>query len=475
MTAPPAIDDRLRLTRRRLLGAGAHGLGALALATLLSDRRTASAQAPPVARAKRVIFLCQSGAPSQVDLFDPKPNLSARHGQELPASIRRGQRLTTMTADQATKPIVASPYPFARHGQSGMEVSDLLPHTAQVVDDLCLVRSMYTEAINHDPAITLLQTGSQQPGRPSMGSWLSYALGRQSDDLPTFAVMISGGEPGDQPLNGRLWGSAFLPSQHQGVRFRGRAEPVLYLQNPPGIDAAMRHRLLDSKKKLDALRADAIGDPEIESRIAQFEMAERMQRSVPQLADLSSEPARTFELYGEEARTPGTFAANCLLARRMVERGVRFVQLYHRGWDHHQNLPSKLPKKCRQVDQPSAALVRDLKQSGLLDDTLIVWAGEFGRTVYCQGELQGDDFGRDHHPRCFSIWLAGGGVRAGSIVGRTDDFSYNIVEQPIHIHDLQATMLALLGLDHEQLTYRTQGRDFRLTDIAGRVVSALMA
>ncbi len=462
-----------RQQRRQLLRVGSMGLGAIALATLLND---SSPAAPPMprARAKRVIFLCQSGAPSQVDLLDHKPQLESRHGEQVPASLLQGERLTTMTADQAAKPIVASPYRFARHGQCGAEVSELLPHMAEVVDELCIVRSMFTEAINHDPAINLLQTGSQQPGRPSMGAWLSYGLGRDSADLPTFVVLISGGEPGDQPLNGRLWGSAFLPSQHQGVRFQGGAEPVPYLSNPPGIDAAMRRRMLETQRGLNALRQQAVGDPEIESRISQFELAARMQQAVPELVDLRREPARTFEQYGEDARTPGTFAANCLLARRMVERGVQFVQLYHRGWDHHQHLPLRLPTKCRQVDQASAALVRDLKQRGLLDETLVVWAGEFGRTVYCQGGLSAEDFGRDHHPRCFSIWLAGGGIRAGTTLGRTDDFSYRIVEDPVHVHDLHATLLALLGIDHERLTHRFQGRDFRLTDIAGKVVAKMI-
>jgi len=465
--------DPWRSTRRRVLGAGALGVGAIALATLLRRETRADSPARPT-RAKRVIFLCQSGAPSQVDLFDYKHKLGARHGEEFPKSFYQGDRLTTMTAEQSAKPIVASPYRFERHGQCGAELSELLPHTASIADDLCIVRSMFTEAINHDPAINLLQTGSQQPGRPSMGAWMSYGLGRDSEDLPTFAVMISGGEPGDQPLNGRLWGAAFLPSHHQGVRFRGSAEPVLYLKNPPGIDAAARRRMLDTQRELNALHQQAVGDPEIESRVAQFELAARMQQSVPELADLAREPARTFEEYGEDARTPGTYAANCVLARRMVERGVRFVQLYHRGWDHHHNLPHKLPVKCQQVDQASAALVRDLKQRGLLDETLIVWAGEFGRTVYCQGTLTADDFGRDHHPRCFTIWLAGGGVRAGTTLGQTDDYSYRITEEPVHIHDLQATILALLGLDHERLTYRFQGRDFRLTDIAGKVVKKVM-
>lgn len=478
--------DAWRLTRRRLLDAGAMSAGGAALAMLLSEdarggeaagapSTTAAFRTPRPARTKRVVFLCQSGAPSQLDLFDHKPDLSARHGEELPRSVLQGERLTTMTSEQTSKPIVASPYSFARHGRCGAELSELLPYTAGVADELCIVRSMFTEAINHDPAINLLQTGSQQPGRPSLGAWLSYGLGRESHDLPTFVVMISGGEPGDQPLNGRLWGPGFLPTHHQGVRFRSGAEPVLYLGNPPGVDAAARRRMLDTQSALDRLHERATGDVEIESRIAQFELAARMQRAVPELADLSRETNETFALYGDDARKPGSFAANCLLARRMLERGVRFVQLYHRGWDHHHNLPTKLPPKCRQTDQASAALVADLKRRGLLDDTLVVWGGEFGRTAYCQGMLTADDFGRDHHPRCFSIWLAGGGVRAGVTVGKTDEYSYRIVEDPVHVHDLQATLLALLGIDHERLTFRSQGRDFRLTDIGGVVVQKMLA
>ena len=425
-------------------------------------------------RAKRVIFLYQSGAPSQVDLFDFKPKLAELHGQELPEAVRMGQRLTTMTSDQATKPIASSRYAFAQHGQCGADVSELLPHTATLVDDLCIVRSMFTEAINHDPAITFMQTGSPQPGRPSIGAWVSYGLGSENQNLPAFTVFISGGEAGDQPLNGRLWGSGFLPSQHQGVKFRGSGDAVLYLSNPPGISPAMRRRMLDASAQLNKLQHEAFGDPETLARIEQFELAHRMQMSVPELTDLSPESDHTFDLYGDDARQPGTYAANCLLARRMIERGVPFVQLYHRGWDHHQNLPSKLPKKCKQVDQASAALVQDLKQRGLLDETLVIWAGEFGRTVYCQGSLDREDYGRDHHPRCFTIWLAGGGVKAGVTVGRTDDFSYNIAEDPVHVHDLQATILHCLGIDHERLTYRLQGRDFRLTDIAGRVVTKML-
>ncbi|MFM7846916.1 MAG: DUF1501 domain-containing protein [Planctomycetota bacterium] len=437
------------------VGASSPGSANAALANLLP-------QLPrPVARARRVIFLAQSGAPSQLDLFDPKPGLTGRDGEELPESIRQGQILTTMTANQATKPIVSSPYNFRRYGQSGAQFSELLPHLARVADDLCIVRSLHTEAINHDPGITFLQTGSQQPGRPSMGSWLSYGLGSENEDLPTFTVMISGGEPLDQPLHGRLWGTAFLPTDHQGVRLRGGSQAVSYLPDPAGISPRMRRRLLDRLAELD--------DP-----AAPFELAFRMQQAIPELLDLRQESARSLQMYGPDVQVPGSFAANCLLARRMAERGVRFIQLFHRGWDHHAHLPTKLPKKCQQVDQPSAALVHDLKQRGLLDDTLIIWAGEFGRTVYCQGEFKENDFGRDHHPRCFTIWMAGGGVNAGNTIGKTDEFSYNVVADPVHIHDLHATVLHLLGIDHTQLTYRYQSRDYRLTDIAGQVIPKLL-
>ncbi len=481
---PLGRDYQELITRRHFFGRSAGGIGVAALATLLEGSLPA---APPVAwpalpglphhppRAKRVIFMHQSGAPSQLDLFDPKPQLDEWHGQEIPDSVRQKQRLTDMTANQERKPVTQSLFRFARHGASGTSVSELLPFTARVVDDLCVVRSLHTEAINHDPGITFFQTGSQQPGRPSMGSWLSYGLGSENDNLPAFTVLISGGQPGDQPLMGRLWGSGFLASRHQGVNFRGVGDPILYLKNPPGINSQRRRVMLDGMARLNRLQQEAFGDPAIEDRIAQFEMAHRMQMSVPELVDLADEPERTYQLYGEEARMPGTYAANCLLARRLVERGVRFVQLYHRGWDHHSSLPGRIRTKCQQTDQPSAGLVEDLKQRGLLEDTLLVWAGEFGRTVYCQGDLQMDDYGRDHHPRCFSAWLSGGGLKRGLTYGVTDDFSYNITENPVHVHDLQATILHLLGIDHERLIYRFQGRDHRLTDIGGRLVKDLLA
>ena len=475
------------LTRRQFFGRTSTGLGVAALASLLNESLFAEPQSGAAKqrglpglphfkpRAKRVIFLHQSGAPSQIDLFDHKPELDKQHGKELPESVRMGQRLTAMTSSQEKRPITRSLFEFARQGECGAQLSELLPHTAKVVDDLCIVRSVFTEAINHDPAITFIQTGSQQPGRPSIGAWMSYGLGNESENLPAFCVFISGGEVGDQPLFGRLWGAGFLPSQHQGVKFRGGKEPVLYLNNPPGINAKTRSRMIDGLAELNQIEHEAFGDPEIITRIEQYELAQAMQTSVPELVDLADEPQHTFDLYGVEARRPGTYAANCLLARRLVERGVRFVQLYHRGWDHHLKLPERIRQKCQQTDQPSAALVADLKQRGLLDDTLVVWTGEFGRTVYCQGTLTGTDYGRDHHPRCFSMWLAGGGIKSGQTVGRTDDFSYNIVADPIHVHDLQATILHCLGIDHERLTFRSQSRDFRLTDVYGKVAEKLLA
>lgn len=466
------------LSRREFLGQSSWNMGGLALASMLSGEasaagRTVSSHFP--GRAKRIIFLYQSGGPSQIDLFDWKPQLRRRHGQQLPDSIRMGQRLTTMTADQKSLPLTASPFRFAKHGNCRTEVSELLPHTATVVDELCVIRSLYTEAINHDPAITFMQTGSQQLGRPSMGAWVDYALGNENENLPAFVVMISGGAPGDQPLYGRLWGAGFLPSQHQGVKFRGGKEPVLYLSNPAGIDHKMRQDLLRGISQLNERRFQRTADPNVLARTRQFEIAGRMQTSVPRLADLSSEPKHVLSMYGQAATTPGSFAANCLLARRLAERGVRFVQLYHRGWDHHKDIEARLRVKCREVDQPAAALIKDLKQRGLLEDTLVIWAGEFGRTAFCQGQIDQATYGRDHHPRCFTIWMAGGGIKAGANIGRTDEFSYNAVELPIHVHDLQATVLHCLGFDHKRLTYRHEGRDHRLTDIGGRVVNELLA
>ncbi|MGL4554886.1 MAG: DUF1501 domain-containing protein [Gemmataceae bacterium] len=453
-------------------------LGSAALATLLA--RDGDAAAPPVAgmhhraKAKRVIWLFQSGAPSQHDLFDPKPALAKLHGQEPPDSVRKGQRLTGMTATQASFPLAGSAFKFARHGASGAELSELLPHTAKVADRLCFIRSMHTEAINHDPAITFFQTGAQIAGRPSVGAWLAYGLGSLSRDLPAYVALVSKGtgNPTDQPLYDRLWGSGFLPSRYQGVKFRSGGDPVLYLGNPPGVDAGTRRRMLDDITALNGL--SQAGDPEVAARTAQYEMAFRMQASVPDLVDLSEEPRSTFELYGDDAKKPGTYAANCLLARRMVERGVRFVQLFHRGWDQHVKLPAQIAGQCRDTDRASAALVTDLARRGLLDDTLVVWGGEFGRTAYCQGRLTREDYGRDHHPRCFTVWLAGGGVRAGTTHGATDEFGYNVTADPVHVHDLQATVLHLLGIDHRRLTFKFQGRHHRLTDVHGSVVTAVV-
>ncbi|MCS6775463.1 MAG: DUF1501 domain-containing protein [Chthonomonadaceae bacterium] len=484
----PWHEYRLMLTRRQLFGRTATGIGVAALASLLNDGAHAapakgleSHGALPALhfapKARRVIYLFQSGAPSHIDLFDYKPKLREYHGQELPASVRMGQRITGMTAGQKSFPCAASLFQFAQHGRSGIWLSELLPHTATIVDDITLIKSMHTEAINHDPAFTYIQTGSQQPGRPSLGAWLSSGIGSENKDLPAYIVLISLASSGanDQPLFGRLWGSGFLPSVHQGVKLRSSGDPVLYLNNPPGIDRQTRRQMLDSASALNRMAEQAFGDPEINTRIAQFEMAFRMQASVPELMDLSREPESTFDMYGPDSRKPGTFAANCILARRLVERGVRFVQLFHRGWDQHGNLPAQIRSQCRDTDQPSAALVKDLKQRGLLEDTLVIWGGEFGRTVYSQGALTKDNYGRDHHGRCFSIWMAGGGVRGGYVHGETDDYCYNIIRDPVHVHDLNATILHLLGIDHTRLTYRYQGRDYRLTDVEGHVVKAILA
>jgi hypothetical protein len=475
------------LTRREVLRGSASAVGVAALATLLSEEAPAAPTRPAPAdgvglthfrpRARRVIYLFQSGAPSQMDLFDYKPGLKDLRGTELPPSIRGTQRLTTMTSSQASFPVAPSRFAFARHGHCGAWVSELLPHTAKVVDHLCFVRSMVTEAINHDPAVTFIQTGAQLAGRPSLGAWLAYGLGSENRDLPAFVVMVSqgSGNPNDQPLYDRLWGSGFLPTRYQGVKFRSAGDPVLFLSNPPGVADATRRRMLDDLARLNRLRLAEQGDPEIATRIAQYELAYRMQTSVPELTDVSREPEHTFDLYGPDSRRPGTFAHNCLLARRLAERGVRFIQLFHRGWDQHVNLPKQIRGQCRDTDQPSAALLQDLKQRGLLDDTLVVWGGEFGRTVYCQGKLTAEDYGRDHHPRCFTIWLAGGGIKGGTTHGETDDYCYNIVRDPVPVHDLNATILHCLGIDHKRLTFKFQGRDFRITDVHGNVVEPLLA
>lgn len=474
------------LSRRGFLNRLGMGLGGVALAELLNPARTLAAPGmdkvvagvlgqphfPP--SAKRIIYLFMSGGPSQLETFDYKPLLNQRNGDNLPDSVRMGQRLTGMSGNQAVLPLAGSIYKFGQHGQSGAWVSELLPHTAKVVDDLCIIRSMYTEAINHDPAITFLQTGSQLSGRPSMGAWLTYGLGSDNQDLPAFVVLITPGKV-DQPLYSRLWGSGFLPSRYQGVQFRSGKAPVLYLNDPEGLSREGRSEMLHAVRQLQELEKERFGDQEIETRIAQYEMAFRMQTSVPDAVDTSKEPEHVFDLYGPDSRKPGTFAANCLLARRLAERGVKFIQLYHQGWDHHGNLPKGIAVQCRETDQAAAALVQDLKQRGMLDDTLVVWGGEFGRTNYSQGKLTADDYGRDHHPRCFTVWMAGGGVKRGMVFGETCEFGYNVVQDPVHVHDFHATLLRLLGIDHERLTYLFQGRRFRLTDVAGQVVSGVLA
>jgi hypothetical protein len=477
-----------RLNRRHFLARSGLSLGGIALGSLLNADRAKAAPASALAategglqgiphfapKAKRVIYLFQSGAPSQIDLFDDKPVIREKRGIELPDSVRMGQRITTMTSGQKSFPVAPSIFKFASHGESGARLSELLPHTARIVDDLCIIRSLQTEAINHDPAITFVQTGSQLAGRPSMGSWVAYGLGTMNDDLPAFVVLLSRGKT-DQPLYDRLWGSGFLPTRYQGVKFRGGKEPVLYLANPAGCSPETRRQMLDDIGALDQLRHAESGDPEILTRVAQYELAYRMQASVPELTDLSNEPKSILDMYGPDVRKPGSYAANCLLARRMAERGVRFIQLYHMGWDHHGNLPDQIRSQCRDTDQAWSALILDLKQRGLLDDTLVIWGGEFGRTIYSQGQLTADNYGRDHHPRCFSIWMAGGGIKPGIVHGETDDFSYNITRDPVEVYDLNATILHLLGIDHTRLTYRFQGRDFRLTDVHGRVVEAILA
>ena len=474
----------MAITRRQFFGRSTVGVGTAALAHLLREDLPAAepqrGNHPGVpgfpdlpVKAKRVIYLFQSGAPSQLDLFDYKPGLADLRASELPDSIRRGQRLTGMTKDQESFPIAPSRFKFARRGRSGAWVSELLPQTAEMADDLCFIKSLHTEAINHDPAITFIQTGAQLAGRPSMGAWLSYGLGSENSDLPAFVAMVSGS--GGQPLYDRLWGSGFLPTRYQGVKFRSLGDPVLYLSNPPGISQPVRRRFLDDLARLNDINFREFGDPEIVTRVAQYELAYRMQASVPDLTDTSKEPEHVFELYGQDARKPGTFAFNCLLARRLAERGVRFVQLFHRGWDQHAELPTKIGQQCQATDQASAALIKDLKRTGLLKDTLVVWGGEFGRTVYCQGKLTADDYGRDHHPRCFTVWLAGAGIKPGMTYGATDDFSYNVTQDPVHVHDLNATILHCLGIDHTQLTFKFQGRHHRLTDVHGELVNPILA
>lgn len=473
----------LNVNRRTFLSRASVGIGSLALGSLLvpdlfSGTDNEEELPPGVAhfapKAKRVIYLFQSGAPSQLELFDYKPLLRKMQGQELPDSVRNGQRLTGMTAFQKSFPLMGSFSDFHQHGKSGAWLGELLPFTSKIVDDICIIRSMHTEAINHDPAVSFFQTGSQQPGRPSMGSWLSYGLGSENKNLPAFCVLLSRGKGDIQPLASRNWANGFLDSIHQGVHLQSGHDPVLYLQNPPGTDAKSRAKMLEHLAALNHIQEEEFGDPEITARIAQYEMAYRMQTSVPDVMDFSDEPESSFKLYGPDSFQPGTFAANCLLARRLSERGVRFVQLYHMGWDAHQDLPDRTRHFTKNVDQASAALIQDLKNRGMLDETLIIWGGEFGRTNYCQGDFRTDTYGRDHHPRCFSIWMAGGGVKPGIVYGETDELGYNIVRDPVHVHDFQATVLHLFGYDHEKLVYKHQGRRFRLTDVSGRVVKGIL-
>ncbi len=473
-------DPAIRMTRRHFFGRGGTGVGIAGLAHLLGRDAVSQGGLPELPhfapKAKHIIYLFQSGGPSQLDLFDYKPRLEQLHGTELPDSVRRGQRLTGMTASQASFPVHKTWFKFRQHGESGAWVSELLPHTGRIADKLSFIRTMHTEAINHDPAVTFFQTGAQLAGRPSIGAWLAYGLGSENDDLPTFVVMTSRGSGRvGQALYTRLWGSGFLPSRFQGVKFRSQGDPVLYLSNPEGVSRDRRRMFLDDLSALNRIQQEQFADPEIETRIAQYEMAFRMQASVPELMDLSGEPESIFELYGESAREPGTYARHCLIARRLVERGVRCVQLFHRGWDQHRSLPQQLPKQCADTDQASAALIEDLDRRGLLEETLVVWGGEFGRTVYSQGRMTETTYGRDHHPRCFTIWLAGGGVQPGLTHGETDDFCYNVVSDPVHVHDLHATLLHQLGVDHTKLTYRYQGRQFRLTDIGGDLIRELIA
>ena len=481
-----------QIDRREFLTKTSLGLGTMALGNLLGMPslfgNSSAPMNPPLVngigglpglphfqpKAKRIVYLFMSGGPSQMDLYDYKPNLEKLHGQDLPDSVRQGQRLTGMSAGQSTIPIAASPFKFQQYGKSGTWVSELMPHTAKVVDDLCIIKTMQTEAINHDPAITFFQSGHQIAGRPSIGSWINYGLGSLNNNLPSFIVLVSK-NAGGQPLYARLWGNGFLESRHQGVQFRSGKDPVLFLNNPDGYDAADRAQMLGALKKLNQFQKDTYHDPEIDNRIAQYEMAFRMQASVPEVTDMSDEPDSVFDLYGPDSRDPGTYAANCLMARRLLEKDVRFVQLYHQGWDQHSHLPSALSNQCKKTDQATAALITDLKQRGLLEDTLVVWGGEFGRTVYSQGKLYGNSYGRDHHPRCFTMWMAGAGVKPGISYGETDDFSYNVVNNPVPVHDFQATLMQLMGIDHEKLTFKHQGRRYRLTDVHGHVVKPILA
>jgi hypothetical protein len=478
------LEHRLNINRRKFLSRLSIGLGSAALGSLLIPdlfTRSEETESPLISglpnfapKAKRVIYLFQNGAPSQLETFDYKPLLNTMIGQDLPESVRKGQRLTGMTSNQKTFPLVGSFAKFNQHGQHGAWVSDMFPHMAKIVDDLCIIRSMHTEAINHDPALTFFQTGSQQGNRPSIGSWVSYGLGTENKNLPSFCVLLSRGKGNGQGVYSKLWSNGFLDSVHQGVQFSSGENPVLYLQDPEGMDKDMRRKMLDKIAELNQQEYEQFGDPEIASKIKQYEMAYRMQTAVPEIMDVTKESDDIVKLYGPECLVPGTYAANCLLARKLSENGVRFVQLYHQGWDQHGNLPKEMQGQAVDVDQPSAALITDLKQRGLLDETLVIWGGEFGRTNYCQGKMKPDNYGRDHHPRCFSIWMAGGGIKPGMVYGETDELGYNIIKNPVHVHDLQATVLHQLGLHHELLSFRFQGRRFRLTDVAGSVVKDII-
>jgi len=479
------MEYNLNLNRRRFLSRLSLGLGSMALGSLMipdlfsrsSDEAEAFVPGIPhfAPRAKRVIYLSQNGAPSQLESFDYKPRLREMMGKELPESIRRGQRLTGMTSGQSSFPLVGSYYDFRQYGESQAWVSDLFPHTSKIVDDICIIRSMYTEAINHDPALTFFQTGAQQGNLPSMGAWLSYGLGSENNNLPAFTVLLSRGKGDAQGVYSKLWSNGFLDSIHQGIQFSDSDDPVLYLKDPNGMNRENRRKILDHLGQLNDITYKEFGDPEITTKVQQYEMAYRMQTAVPEIMDLSKEPDSIIKLYGADCLIPGTYAANCLLARKLSESGVRFVQLYHQGWDQHSNLPNEMAGQAMDTDQASAALITDLKQRGLLDETLVIWGGEFGRTNYSQGRLQHDNYGRDHHPRCFSIWMTGGGIKTGMVYGETDEFGYNIIKNPVHVHDFHATMLHLLGLDHERLTYKHLGRRYRLTDVAGTVVKDLIA
>ena len=474
-----------KFTRRDFLTKTSLGLGALTLGSLINptpvlgnindNNLRANLKLPHFpAKAKRIIYLFQSGAPSHLDIFDYKPLLKKMHGKEIPDSVRGEQRLTGMTAGQASFPLVSSIFNFKQHGESGIWMSDLMPHTSKIVDELCFIKSMYTEEINHDPAVTFLQTGSNLPGRPSMGSWVSYGLGSDNKNLPEFVVLVTKNKSG-QPLYARSWGNGFLPSKYQGVQFRSGKDAVLYLENPPGVTGDLRKEQLDYLKKLENENYNDIGDPEILSRMSQYEMAYRMQTSVPEVMDVSKEPDYIFDMYGKDSKNPGTFAANCLLARKLVEKDVKFIQLYHQGWDQHGNLNNDIKIQCKETDQASAALIKDLKQRGLLEDTLVIWGGEFGRTSYTQGSIDSPGYGRDHHPRCFTVFMAGAGVKKGITFGATDEFGYNLTEDPVHVHDFQATIMHLLGIDHERLTFKHQGRRYRLTDVHGHVVKNILS